>query len=177
VPFLKQVYSSDAENIISMLQEIANIRDIGLTGQMQRISLLFRAIAMYCEAETRAETGGGIHREALRLRRMIEALAFKNMSLENIYCDLELSAAHAETLFKAAFGITPVAYRLQLRLKRSRELLVSSQMNVSQTALAVGFTDPLYFSRVFRTAFGEAPSALIRGFSNRRVKYKEKINI
>jgi transcriptional regulator GlxA family with amidase domain len=61
-----------------------------------------------------------------------------------------------------------VAYRRHLRLRRARELLVTSQKNVSEVACATGFSDPLYFSRVFRRAFGVTPSSLIRSFSSRR---------
>ena len=70
--------------------------------------------------------------------------------MADVYSHLDLSSAHAGVLFRAAFGASPVAYRSQLRLRRARELLVSSQLNVAQVALAVGFTDALYFSRVFR---------------------------
>jgi len=45
---------------------------------------------------------------------------------------------------------------------------VSSKLNVGQVARAVGFAGPLYFSRLFRRAFGLAPSDLIRDFSGRR---------
>ena len=90
--------------------------------------------------------------------------------MEALYNELKSSAAHAEKLFKAAFHITPVAYRLQARMEKARELLVSSKLNVGQVARAVGFADPLYFSRLFRRAFGLAPSDLIRYFNARRTR-------
>ena len=128
---------------------------------------MFQALAEYCAAATpRNKTG--VHREAWRLRDLLDAHPCENQALDNLYQELKISAAHAEKLFKAAFRITPVAYRLQFRLRKARELLVSSSMNVSQVAQAVGFSDPLYFSRLFRNAFGQAPSDLIRDFDNRR---------
>ena len=166
-PNFKQISATDAHNLAAIIREIADVRDAGTTGRMRRVSLLFQAIAGYCEARSR--TGKeGIHREAVRLRQLIEQRAFEDALMADVYRELDLSAAHAGTLFRAAFGVTPVAYRTQLRLRKARELLVSSQLNVGQAALAVGFADALYFSRVFRKAFGATPSSLIYDFGNTR---------
>ena len=85
--------------------------------------------------------------------------------MATLYRQLGVSAAQAATLFSRAFGIPPVAYRLQVRLNRARELLVSTRRNVRETAWEVGFSDPLYFSRVFAKHFGTTPSSLIREFA------------
>jgi AraC-like DNA-binding protein len=61
--------------------------------------------------------------------------------------------------------MSPVAYRRQVRLNRARELLVSTQHSVSDTVYASGFTDPLYFSRVFNRYFAVTPSSFIRDFA------------
>lgn len=169
LPMLKPIGAADAERLASFLQEIRDCQGGGCVAQAQRLGLLFRAIAEYAEIEARSGHTA-VHREALRLRTLIETQALENLRLEQVYNKLDLSAAHAETLFKTAFGVTPVAYRFHLRMKKARELLVSSQMNVRQTAQTVGFADALYFSRVFHRTFGIQPSQLIRDFSNRRTK-------
>jgi len=170
VPQLKALAPADAERLAGVLAEIAELRGAGLGARLDRVGLLLRAIGLYCEAPGRGREGGGVsvHRGADRMRQVIDRFAFENIPMARLYERLELSAAHVETLFAAAFGMAPVAYRRRLRLRRARELLISSQLNVSEAAYAVGFTDPLYFSRVFRRRFGVTPSSLIRGFESRR---------
>jgi AraC-like DNA-binding protein len=167
VPCLKELLPGDARRLAGTLAELGAVRRGGTLGRLRRTALLLHAICEYCEAGTRSGSGG-VHREASRLRALIDEMAFENVPLARVYDRLEMSAAHVETLFAAAYGVTPVAYRRALRLRRARELLVSSQMNVSETAYAVGFTDPLYFSRVFRRAYGVTPSSLVRNYSARR---------
>lgn len=167
VPYLKELFPADARELERILGAIAEITDVGLTGRMHAGSLLLRAIAKYCEADTRAGAQG-VHREAMRLRRLIEEWAFENVALSKVYAELNLSAAHAGVLFKDAYGTSPVAYRTQLRLWRARELLISSRLNVGQVAYEVGYTDPMYFSRVFHKAFGTTPSSLVYNFGNTR---------
>ena len=45
------------------------------------------------------------------------------------------------------------------RMLRAMELLAEEGARVTQTAYAVGFEDPKYFSRVFSEAYGVSPAA------------------
>ncbi len=49
-----------------------------------------------------------------------------------------------------------------IRLKKSRELMVSGTYNVSEVAYAVGYNDPKYFSRLFRKHFGISPTDYLK---------------
>jgi YesN/AraC family two-component response regulator len=60
--------------------------------------------------------------------------------------------------FKAAFGVTFLEYLGAHRLKEAKRLLGNPGMSVSDVANAVGFSDPSYFTRVFRRQEGVAPS-------------------
>jgi len=161
------VDDAEARRMAGILREIGGIHDAGAMGQLRRISLLLRGIAEYCDAGD-GTAGAGPHREALRLRELLESHALTDVPLAELYRGLHISPSHAGVLFKAAFGISPVGYRTRLRLRRARELLASSDLNVGQVALAVGFSDSLYFSRVFRKAFGTTPSSIIGDFDNVR---------
>jgi len=169
VPLLKHISPGTAGRILSILNDARSVTGVGLVSRLRRISLLYEAIAEYCYTPGRRDDSA-VHREAMRLRELIQAWAFEQTSLERIYQELDLSSAHAETLFRRAFGITPVTYRTQLRLRQARELLVSTQMNVSEVAYEVGYTDPLYFSRVFRKTYGLSPSCLISNYETARKK-------
>lgn len=167
VDCLRELSPVEAQRIAATLAEARAVRDVALDGQLRRAGLLLQAISRYCGTEGRTGSGA-VHRAAVRLRELINEFAFENVPLESIYGRLEVSSAHAETLFRSAFGLAPTKYRAQLRLRRARELLISTQMNVSEVAGAVGFADPLYFSRVFKRNLGATPSSLIRDFSHRR---------
>lgn len=167
VPCLQHLSAAKATELAGRLKELRGLPDSDPVNRLRRTSILLEAICDYCDAALQAEAGA-VHREANRLHDLVGDMALENISMDRIYERLSISAAHAETLFAAAYGITPVAYRRQLRMRRARELLVSSRMNVSEVAFAVGFSDPLYFSRVFRKIFGVTPSSLIKDFEGMR---------
>ena len=173
VPVLRHIHSSTADRLIGYLHGIRERQSVDLASSMHIVSLLLRAVAVFCDADARG-TDLQVHREARRLRELIQEWAYEYTALEKIYEKLNISAAHAETLFRKAFGITPIAYRNKLRLMQARELLVSTQNNVSEVAYKVGYTDPLYFSRVFRKTYGVPPSDLISHYETSRNKVYEE---
>lgn len=77
---------------------------------------------------------------------------------------LPLNGDYVRKLFKKEVGVTPHEYLTQYRLQRAKDILVSgvtnrySNYSVTQIAEACGFSDPLYFSRVFKKYYGVAPS-------------------
>lgn len=60
--------------------------------------------------------------------------------------------------FKAAFGVSPLAYHSRLRLYEAMRLLSSTEYSFDQIALEIGITDPSYFSRFFKKGCGFSPS-------------------
>ena len=60
--------------------------------------------------------------------------------------------------FKATFAVTFVEYLAQYRMEQAKRLLVNPTMPVADVAVAVGFNDPSYFTRVFRKQEGVSPS-------------------
>lgn len=61
---------------------------------------------------------------------------------------------------KALTNYSPVELLRNLRLQRSRELLTSTQKNISEVAYEVGFSSPAYFTRCYKELFEETPSEL-----------------
>ena len=63
--------------------------------------------------------------------------------------------------------MTPKAYLNNLRIKKAKELLLDKKVkyNVKQTAVACGFNDQYYFSRMFKRATGLSPDRYKRQIS------------
>ena len=74
----------------------------------------------------------------------------------------------AETAFKALFGMTMHRYQLSQKIERAKFCLTYySEMKIVDLALSLGFYDEFHFSRQFKKAVGESPTAF------RRKKRKE----
>jgi AraC family transcriptional regulator len=104
---------------------------------------------------TRAE----LFRRVRRGQEYLHASASGDLDLAEIARQACLSPYHFHRAFTRAFGQTPHQYRNRLRLERSRRLLESGGMTVTEICGAVGFESAPSFSALFRQAFGAPPSA------------------
>ena len=69
-----------------------------------------------------------------------------------------VSASHFFVLFKRRTGCPPIDYFIRLRMQRACELLEAGSPHVKEVAAALGYDDPFYFSRVFKSVNRIAPS-------------------
>jgi len=60
--------------------------------------------------------------------------------------------------FRQVFGTTVFGYLHQARMERSRQLLATGELTVTQAAQAVGFTNRGHFAASFRRKCGVNPS-------------------
>lgn len=93
-----------------------------------------------------------------QLRRIIQAnLADSDLSVEKIGDEIGLSRVQLYRKVKALTGYSPVEMLRKARLARARQLLQTTDKNVSEVAYAVGFSTPSYFSKCYKEEFGESP--------------------
>lgn len=59
--------------------------------------------------------------------------------------------------FRRQFGVSPIAYLNQYRMTLASAMLKETDLPIRAVAEAVGFPDPLYFSRQFRRVFAMSP--------------------
>jgi AraC-like DNA-binding protein len=71
----------------------------------------------------------------------------------------QLSPSHFAALFRRATGTGVLQYQTRLRMSRARELLDTTDQPIAEIARTLGYTDPFYFSRQFRSVHGTSPSA------------------
>ena len=69
----------------------------------------------------------------------------------------DMSDGHFIRSFKRYTGLSPNAFRIKSRLDISCSMLLSTKMSIGEISSFVGFSDPLYFSRLFKKHLGLSP--------------------
>ena len=82
-----------------------------------------------------------------------------DLSVDELAGVAGLSRAHFSRVFTATEGRPPSEYVLAERMRRAAKLLaVNTEISVKEVATLTGFSDPNYFSKVFRRFFGASPT-------------------
>lgn len=91
-----------------------------------------------------------------------ENISDTDFSVEILSIALGLSRGHLYKKLIAITGKGPTEFIRTIRLKRARQLLEKSQLQISEIAYEVGFNSPKRFSKHFREEFGLSPSEYLR---------------
>lgn len=82
----------------------------------------------------------------------------REITLEEVAAQVHLNASYLSSLFKQVTGTTFKEYLNQVRIEESKLLLLHTDYSVLDIAIACGFNDQSYFTKVFKRLTGMTPS-------------------
>lgn len=92
-----------------------------------------------------------------------EALTFieqnfqNDISVEDIADSCGLNRSYFGKIFKESVGKTTQEFLMSYRMTKATELLKLTQLSISDISNAVGYSNPLHFSRAFKNVYGISP--------------------
>lgn len=163
---IKQVFQS----MILMIANKYTKYDILIPGKL-RLALFPFALSAY---EDKREMLQDLKEYAAELNALIGEVTSRSELVDNVIWYLEqhfreeislselaehffVVPAYLSRKFKEKKNCTVMQYLENVRLRRSRELLESTSMSISDIARAAGYNDSNYFARSFRKVYGVSP--------------------
>ena len=93
-----------------------------------------------------------------RFKDVVEAkLEESELGVEELASEMNLSRVQLYRKVKAITGASPVELLRTARLKRGYQMLMTTDMSISEVAYKVGFTAPSYFTKCFKDEYGILP--------------------
>jgi AraC-like DNA-binding protein len=93
-----------------------------------------------------------------KARKFINEHSGEELSLSKVAKAVNSSANHLSEKFKQVTGINFVDYVARSRFEKACDLLLNSNLRVSEIAFAVGFQSLSQFNRVFKNLSGKSPT-------------------
>ncbi len=95
-------------------------------------------------------------------REYLENHYADDISLEDMAEQVNISPQYFSKLIKKTTGFNFIDWLSMLRVKKAKELLTNSNLNVKEVCFMVGYKDPNYFSRIFKKRIGITPSEYVK---------------
>ena len=92
----------------------------------------------------------------------IENDALQSLSISEIANMCYVSESYFRKTFKRYSGCSPTEYRLNKKIERAKDLLLTNEMTVREVAEELNFKNIYYFSRVFTKKVGIAPKTYVQ---------------
>lgn len=91
--------------------------------------------------------------------------AESSLSVTEIADNMQISTSYMQAYFKKHKNTTLTRYITQKRVDYAKQMLLNTNLTISTIAVKAGFTDPLYFGKIFKKNEGITPS-----------KYRDTLN-
>ncbi|MBP2636026.1 MAG: rhaS 6 [Firmicutes bacterium] len=151
---LSSSYSIRLIDLLSRLFYISAKRD---TVSVQQTKALFLEIwkeIVVCAVNRRGDKGQELVAQAVEY---INYYYMEPLSVPDLANRYGLNSKQFAYLFKKFMGMGPNEYLIGCRVRRARELLRTTACSVAEVSLCVGYSDPYYFSKLFKKRTGVCP--------------------
>lgn len=82
----------------------------------------------------------------------------RDLTLDEVSREVHVSPYYFSKLFKDETGENFVEYLTKLRIAQAKRMLLDGSNSIKQVCLSVGYSDPSYFSRIFKRYEGVTPT-------------------
>jgi len=126
---------------------------------LQAKSLFFGILdeILTCAGNRRNESGREIVEQAMAY---INSHYMEPLTIPKLAAQYGLNSKQFAYLFQKHTGMGPNEYLIEHRVRRAKELLCTTECSVSEISASVGYSDPYYFSKLFKKRTGFCPSTL-----------------
>lgn len=159
-------YESGADGYMSkpFNSEVLRARIASLLANRRRIKEVLGGDSPIGNTGAKTETGARKDIENEFYHKFVtivgEEMGNMDLSVDTLAEKMGMGRSQFYRKIKALTNLSPVELLRDLRLKRARELLLTTDKTVSEIAYDVGFSTPAYFTKCYREIYGETPTAL-----------------
>ena len=163
---IKESYVRFLWNIIAIAKEVGKVdtAQIDLQDLLNRImnaklrEELLDASSLVLGKLLHTQDADTTHLTVKRMKSMIHEYYQTGIMLDDISRKLDMTPEYLGTLFHRETGITFSTYVKTYRISKAKELLVGTNLKLYEISEKVGYSDPKYFSRIFKEITGQLPT-------------------
>lgn len=120
--------------------------------------LLTQMISFFRKEVKKAKEENQYSKHTRTLINYIDAHIQQNIDLVSIARTLNLNYKYVSKLFRKETGVNFIDYVYQKKVRLAKDLLKSQNCKIEDVSYYLGFSEPYYFSRVFKRYIGMTPS-------------------
>ena len=134
-----------------------------IAGLIREIFLLADRYRLLANRQATSPVEQGHYRTLCQIRYQMLSDYSRTWEIRAMAKKAHLSPNRFSVLYRKFFSTSPIEDLIQRRTEQAKLLLLSGHWSVAEIAGKVGFSNPNYFSRVFRSRIGISATAYMKG--------------
>ena len=106
-----------------------------------------------------------------RTLKTIHETYHEHLDVQTLAKNEDMSASSFHTHFKNVTSMTPLQYIKKIRLNKAMDLLSKDNLQVKETAYAIGYESSLHFSKDFKRYYGIPPKEVKSNLSQANIAF------
>ena len=164
--FTEDVYVQDCNidpmEFSNVVTEILERPHLNTSSEIYRMSLAIRFLSLAIESREKSEDASRQKSDLTVDDYVHYAIRFMESNYSGIKISdvadyIGINRTYLTAIFKERMHVSPQEYLMQVRMDKSRELLIKTDVPIYVVAKEVGYQDQLAFSKMFRKRFGLSP--------------------
>ena len=147
------------DEVAAEVNSILEINQITHASDMKRGGGMFKALGAMMENSVNED----VRKEAAEIKYVNEAVRIiskhyaEKIKITDIADNVGINRSYLSNLFRQVMSMSPQEFLISYRLDKAALMLNETEETVGNIAAAVGYADPLAFSKAFKQKFGVSP--------------------
>lgn len=154
---------------LKMADDVKSIHKIKSKGMLRILKIeakIYEILSLHIQQHNRQTSGKklpkSISKQELKTIKkicdLVQKEPAKQYSLDQMSLNYGLSQAKLQDGFKFLYKRTVTEFIRHIRLEQARDLMKTTDLNISQIVYSIGFTSRSYFSKIFKEKYSISPN-------------------
>ena len=161
--FMNSIFYLSLDNPDDIISSLSQLYELNIQSdlrfKLKQTTIIHSIIERLFQTHPQKTHGKELIEDAIQY---IQQHYHEQITLQLLADEFQMTPQQFSHLFYKMTGIRPIDYVIEYRLERATWLL-KNNTSIKETAISVGYTDPFYFSRLFKRHFGISPSQFKKG--------------
>ncbi|AQS95022.1 AraC family transcriptional regulator [Polaribacter sp. BM10] len=149
-----------------LIKKLKKVKGKGMLRILKIEAVVYEILSLHIQQHNRLLAGvplpTSLDKSELKIIRKLSALILKrpekDYSLEDLSLKSGLTQSKLQDGFKFLYNRTVTEYIRHVRLESARDLIRTTDLNISQIVYTIGFSSRSYFSKIFREKYDITPN-------------------
>ena len=155
---IESFYPENGERYRKLFESILSVWQAKKPGYRYEAAAILNEIMAQCYIDNAANISVLPPKISASAQYLIDNFDKQDFSVKKAAEQSHFSEVYFRKLFKKYYGVSPMRYVINLRVKKAERLIAAGYFTLAQVAEACGDTDYKYFSVEFRKETGVSPS-------------------